>query len=171
MKHEGRAGTDFPRVSVMGVELRIHALVFLYKLVVTKSEVLEIREEADEIQDLPTRPIGTPEGEESKIRSQVSEVLVDVRHEVRHLEVVDPKLPEVCERGKVAEIACDKPYGGELDRAIKGQEDAEPLDEGEQPQFVRSLKRARPLMLPPVVTFSVVGRGSVVKMGYRSDVP
>jgi hypothetical protein len=101
----------------------------------------------------------------------VSEVLVDVRHEVRHLEVVDPKLPEVCERGKVAEIACAKPFGGEPDRVTKGQEDAEPLDEGKQPQFVRISKRARPLMLPLVVTFSVVGREGVVKMGYRGDVP
>jgi hypothetical protein len=77
------------------------ALLFLCQSGVADFEVLEIREEPDEIQDLPTRTSRSLESKESKSRREVSEVLLNVLHEAGYLEIIYPKLLEVRKRRKV----------------------------------------------------------------------
>jgi len=50
---------------------------------IVELEVLEVREESDEIQDLSARACGLSEGEESKGWREVSEALLNVWHESR----------------------------------------------------------------------------------------
>jgi len=52
---------------------------------IAKLEVLEVREEPDEMQDLVGRASGIPESEESKGLCKVSKVPLNVLHEVGYL--------------------------------------------------------------------------------------
>jgi len=66
-----------------------------------KLEVLEVREEADEIQDLSARPTWLPKGEESKCWREVTEAPSDVWPKAGYLKIVYSELLEVRESGKV----------------------------------------------------------------------
>ena len=88
---------------------------------------MEIREEPNEIQDLPGRASGFLESEESKGRCKVSETFPKVRHEAGYLEVVYPELLEVRECGKAMEVISAKAFGSEF--TAEGQTDAESPDE------------------------------------------
>ena len=105
------------------------ALLLFYGERVAELEVLEIREEPDEVQNLAAGAFGEPEGTESKGWCEVSEAPLDVQHEARHLEVIYPKLLEIRERGKVTQGAPGGPAGSELDVGIGPQADAEAPDE------------------------------------------
>jgi hypothetical protein len=106
------------------------ALPFLYGNRVGELEVLEIREEPNEIQNLPARAAGTSESKESKSWCEVSKVPLNVWHKAGYLEIVYSKFLEVCECGKVMQGASIKPLGSDLSRAMRGA-DTEPLDEWE----------------------------------------
>ena len=71
------------------------ALLLLYRGRVAELEVLETREEPDEVQDLAAGAFREPEGKESKGWCEVSEAPLDVQREARHLEVIYPKLLEI----------------------------------------------------------------------------
>ena len=105
------------------------ALLLFYRGRVAELEVLEIREEPNEVQDLTAGAFGCPEGKESKSRCEVSEVLLDVRNEAGHLKIIYPKLLEVRECGKVTQGAPGEPVGSELDKGIMAETDAKALDE------------------------------------------
>jgi hypothetical protein len=90
-------------------------------------EVLEIWEESDEIQDLPAGTPGLSESKESKSWREVSEALLNVRHEAGYLKIIYPKLLEVRECGEVTQRALAKAFTSKL--ASGGQADAESLDE------------------------------------------
>ena len=68
---------------------------------VEKLEILEVREEANKIQDLSTRTNGLFEGEESKGWREVPEALSDGWHKTGYFEKVYSEVLEVRERGKV----------------------------------------------------------------------
>jgi hypothetical protein len=95
---------------------------------------LETWEEPDEIQNLPARALGFPEGKESKSWCKVSEALSDVQHEAGYLEIIYPELLEVRECGEVTERAPIKAFGSKLVK--RGQADAELLDEWKQTKLV-----------------------------------
>jgi len=78
-----------------------------------KLEILEVREESDEVQDLSARAPGISEGEESKGRREASEAPSNPRHETGHLEIIYSKFPEVCECGKAVEGAPAEPPGSD----------------------------------------------------------
>jgi hypothetical protein len=61
---------------------------------VVELEVLEVREESNEVQDLSTRALRFFEGKESKCRREVSEVPLDAWHKAGYLEIVYSKLLE-----------------------------------------------------------------------------
>jgi len=95
--------------------------------VVVEFQVLEVREETDEIQDLAARPFWLFESEESKRRREVSETPSNVRHEGGHMEIVYSEFLEVRKCGKVTQGTSAKPHGSEL--IIVPQADSESLDE------------------------------------------
>jgi len=109
------------------------AIPSLERGILAELEVLEIREESDEIQDLPRGASWFPESEESKSRREVSKVPLDVRHEAGYLEVVYSEVPEVFECGKVTQGEHVKTFGGE---GMKECADTESLDEREQTEVV-----------------------------------
>ena len=63
--------------------------------VVQELQVLEVREEPDEIQDLSARTVGFLKGEEAKSGRQVSEALANIGHEAGYLKVIYPEFLEV----------------------------------------------------------------------------
>ena len=128
-------------------------------------EVLETREESDEIQDLPGSAFGFHESEESNGWRQVPKPLLDVRHEAGYLQVVYSELLEVCERGKVVQIVSVKSITSKLSATT--QADPESLDERKQPKAVRLLEWRRP---PELLDQYITGEG-VVKMMDGGDIP
>ena len=78
-----------------------------------KLEILEVREESNEVQDLSARAPGISEGEELKGRREASEAPSNPRHETGHLEIIYSKFPEVRECGKAVEGAPAEPSGSE----------------------------------------------------------
>ena len=97
---------------------------------------MEIREESNEVQDLPARTFGFLEGKESEGRCEVSKVLPDVWHEAGYLEMIYPKLLEVCECGKITEVVSAKLLRSKLSGGIAAVADTESLDEWKQPKLV-----------------------------------
>ena len=148
------------------------ALLFLRGRGITDFEVLEIREEPDEVQDLPARTSRTPESKESKCRRELSEALLNVWHETGYLEIVYPKLLEVRECRKATQRASVKAFGSKLGGRVRAQADTESLDEWKQTKFVRFLEWYGPhAPLVPWENHPVVCRERVVKMGDGCDVP
>jgi hypothetical protein len=92
-------------------------------------EVLEVREESNEVQDLSTRALRFFEGKESKCRREVSEVPLDAWHKAGYLEIVYSKLLEVRERRKVRQGTPVKLFGSELADTVIPQADSESFDE------------------------------------------
>ena len=92
-------------------------------------EVLEVREEPDEVQDLSTRALRLFEGKESKCRREVSEAPLDAWHKAEYLETVYSKLLEVRERRKVRQGTPVKLFGSELADTVIPQADSESFDE------------------------------------------
>ena len=106
-------------------------------MVAAKLEMLEVREESDEVQDLSARTPGLSEGKESKGRREVSEALSNVWHETGHLEIVYPKFLEVRECGKVAEGASAEPFWSDSVPAIpQVLTNPEAFDEWKQAKLV-----------------------------------
>jgi len=103
---------------------------------VVKLEVLEVREEADEIQDLSTGAGWLSEGEESKRWREVPKALLDGWHETWYLEVVYSKFLEVCKCGKVTQRGSDEPIRSEPGMITTLQADPEPFDERKQAKLV-----------------------------------
>ena len=95
---------------------------------------MEIREESDEIQDLPWSAFRIHEREGSKGWCQVPKPLLNVRHEAGYLQIVYSELLEVCECGKVMQIVSVKSITSKLSAMI--QADPESLDEWKQPKVV-----------------------------------
>ena len=96
-----------------------------------KFEVLEIREKPDEIQDLTARAFGILESEKSKRRREVSEALLNGRHEAGHVKVVYSQLLEVRKSGEVTQDMLVEPHDGERFRPAFAQTDPELFDEWE----------------------------------------
>ena len=72
-----------------GDERRISCtLLYTLGVGIVKLEILEVWEEADEIQDLSARASRLPKGEEPKCWRQVAETLLDVWHKAGYLEIV-----------------------------------------------------------------------------------
>ena len=147
------------------------ALLFIHGDGVVELEVLEVREESNEIQDLSARALRFLEGKESKCWREVSEALLDVRHKASYLEMVYSKFLEVRERGKVRQGAPFELFGNELAKVVIA--DSESFDERKQTKLVGVLERPRPeaLFTAPVAETMVVSREGVMKMGGGSDVP
>jgi hypothetical protein len=147
------------------------ALPFIHGDGVVEFEVLEVREESNEIQDLSARTLRFLEGKESKCWREVSEALLDVRHKAGYLEMVYSKLLEVRERGKVRQGAPLELFGSELAKVVIA--DSESFGEWKQTKLVGVLERSRPeaLFTALVAETMVVGCEGVMKMGGGSDVP
>ena len=94
-----------------------------------KPEVLEIQEEADEIQDLSARTNGLFEGEESKGWGEVPEALLNGWHKVGKMKEVYSKLLEIRERGEVKQVTLAEPCGIEPVMVDDPHAYLEPLDE------------------------------------------
>ena len=90
-------------------------------------EVLEVREETDEIQDLSGRALGFLEGKGSEGGREMAETLLNPRHKLGYLKVIYSKFLEVRECGKVTQGAPVEPSGSELDVLL--QADPKSLDE------------------------------------------
>ena len=101
-----------------------------------KPEILELREESDEIQDLSTRANGLFEGEESKSWREVLEALSDGWHESGYFEKVYSEVLEVRECGKVTQCALAKPRGRNPGITNDPHADPESFDEWEQTKLV-----------------------------------
>ena len=101
-----------------------------------KFKVLEVWEETNEEQDLSARAPGFFEGKESEGWREVSEALLNFRHEAGDLEIVYSKFLEVFEGEKVAEGALTEPFWSELGVSTRLQADPEPFDEGKQTELV-----------------------------------
>jgi hypothetical protein len=108
--------------------------LFLCMRGVADFEILETREEPNEVQDLPAGTSRTLESKESKSWCEVSEALMDVWHEVEDLEIIYPKLLEVREYKNNAACVC---------QAIQEwtqQADMESLDEWKQTKLLGFLE-------------------------------
>ena len=117
-----------------GSEVHVsRALLCVHRSVVAELEVLEVWEEPDEIDDLAGRAYGFPESEESEGRCEVSKVPLNVWHEAGHLELVYPKLLEVCEGGKVTQGPPVELFGSEGTIECA---DTESLDKRKQVEIV-----------------------------------
>ena len=92
-------------------------------------EVLEVREEPDEVQNLSTRALRFFEGKDPKCRREVSEAPLDTWHKAGYLEIVYSKLLEVRERRKVRQGTPVKLFGSELADTVIPQADSESFDE------------------------------------------
>ena len=111
----------------------IFALLFLLFKIIIEFEVLEVRKESNEIQDLSARALGISKGEEPKGWREVSKVLSNVWHIAVYLEGIYPKLLEVRKGRKVTQGAFVKPVGAKFSG---GKTNAEPLDEWKQSGIV-----------------------------------
>ena len=101
---------------------------------VMKLEILEIREESNEVQDLSGGAVWLLEGKESESWGEVSEALANAGHKFRYLKVIYPEFLEVCESGKVTQGASTETFGGE--RIDACQADSKPFDERKQTKFM-----------------------------------
>ena len=99
-------------------------------------EVLEVREESNEVQDLSARALGFFEGKESECWREVSEAPSNVWHKAGYLEVVNSKFLEVRECGKVRQSAPAEPFRGELVKMTTTHTDPELFDEWKQTKLV-----------------------------------
>jgi hypothetical protein len=140
---------------------------------VVEFKVLEVREESDEIQDLPARAPGLFEGKESECGREVSKALLNIRHKAGYLEMVYSELLEVCERGEVRQGAPIELFGGELVGTGTPQTNSELFDEWKQTKLVRFSEWSRPeALLTTLVAFvMIVGREGMMKMGDGGNVP
>ena len=99
-------------------------------------EVLEVRKESDKIQDLPARAPGLFEGKESQRWQKVPEVPLNVWHKARYFKIVNSKLLEVRECGKVRQGTPAELFGGEHVIIAIPRTDPEPFDERKQTELV-----------------------------------
>ena len=97
-------------------------------------EVLEVREETDEIQDLSGRALGLLEGKEPERWREMAKASSNVWHELGYLDIIYSEFLEVCECGKVAHRMPAKPSGGEF--IVFPQADPKSLDEWKQAKLV-----------------------------------
>ena len=111
------------------------ALLFILGVVVVELEVLEVREETNEIQDLLARALGLFEGKEPERRREMSKAPSNVWHESEYLEMIYSKILEVRECGKVTQRMPVEPSGSEF-IIISPQTDPESLDEWKQTKLV-----------------------------------
>jgi len=108
------------------------ALLFTRADAAVQLEVLEVREEPDEIQDLSARAIGLFECKESKCWREVSEALSNGWHKVGYLKIVYSEFLEVCERREAAQGAPAEPAWAKHPGAVRTsqpQADSESFDE------------------------------------------
>ena len=97
-------------------------------------EVLEVRKETDEIQDLSGRALGLLEGKEPELRREMAKASSNVWHEPGYLEIIYSEFLEVCERGKATQCMPAEPSGGEF--IVFPQADPKSLDEWKQTKLV-----------------------------------
>ena len=95
-------------------------------------EVLEIREEPDEVQYLSARALRLFEGKESECWREVSEALLNIWHKAGYLEIVYSEFLEACECGEVRQGAPVELFRSELVKTGTLQTDPELFDEWEQ---------------------------------------
>ena len=94
-----------------------------------------------------------------------------IRHKAGYLEVIDPKFPEIIERGKVMEAGLVEPFGSEPGIAAP-HANPKSLDEWVEVKLVHFFERPGPpvLFVRRGQGIVVCGEG-VVKMREGSDVP
>ena len=104
---------------------------------VVEFEILEVREESDEIQYFSASAFGLFEGEELECWREVPKTLLNGWHETGYLKVVDPKLLEVCKRGEVTQVVLAEPLRSEPG-ITDGDSHADPesFDERKQTELV-----------------------------------
>ena len=88
-------------------------LLFILGEGIVKLEILEVWEEADEVQNLSARPAWLPKGEEPKCWREVIEAPLDVWHKAGYFEIVYSEFLEVRERGKVTQCMSVELIGSE----------------------------------------------------------
>ena len=101
-----------------------------------KLEILEVREESDEIQDLPARANGLFEGEESKGWREVPEALSDGWHKAGYFEKIYSEVLEVRKRGKVAHCTLAEPCRSKPRMTSDPYADPKSFDEWDQAKLV-----------------------------------
>ena len=89
------------------------ALLFILEMAVVELEVLEVREETDEIQDLSARALGLFEGKEPERWREMPKAPSNVWHESVYFEIVYSEILEVRECGKVTQRMPVEPFGSE----------------------------------------------------------
>jgi len=137
-----------------------------------KPEVLEVREESDEIEYMSTGANGLFESKESKRRREVPEALSNGRHKVGYLEIVYSKFLEVHKSGEVAQVKLSEGFRVEPGVVCDPHAYLESFDERKQTKLVRFFERPWPRVVPVArVGMVVVDREGVMKLGDSGDVP
>ena len=111
-------------------------------------EVLEVREESDEVQYLSGRAIWFFEGKEFERRREVPEALFNDWHKSGHFEVVYPKFLQIRKCGKVVQGTLAEPLGSEPSRIRNPHADPESFDEWKQTKLVFFLEWPWPRVVP-----------------------
>jgi len=101
-----------------------------------KLEILEVREESDEIQDLSARANRLFEGKEPKIWREVPEALLYGWHKAGYLKKVYSKVLEVRKRGEVTQCMLVEPCRTKPWITDNPHAHTESFDEREQTKLV-----------------------------------
>ena len=146
-------------------------LLFILGEGIVNLEVLQIWEESNEIQDLPTRAGGRFKSEEPKRWREVSKALLNGWHEVGYSEEVYSEFLEIRKCREMTQCSPTELFGSKLDSTGVIQADPELFNERKKAEIVRLLEWPRP-QVPPVPTGTTfVGSKAVVKVGDGSSVP